>query len=160
MGIWDNLISIVSIAEKISGNIGTLGDLVFEVSSYDKIYTIDNYKRNSKSRTASHEVIGQKPILEFLGPDTDTISFTMRFNAFYGVNPTTETEKLRDYCSSGEVLQFTLGGNKVGNNKWIIDSVGETVNSFNGRGKVIVSTVDVSLKEYPENTGSDVNASN
>lgn len=63
----------------LSTPIGSLGDIVFEVSS-SKVVTFKDYKRTTKARFQSHDIIGQKPILEYLGPDGEEISFTMQFS--------------------------------------------------------------------------------
>nr|WP_240479661.1 phage tail protein [Paenibacillus wynnii] len=34
-----------------------------------------------------HDIIGQKPKTQWLGPGLDTITFTMWFDARYGLNP-------------------------------------------------------------------------
>lgn len=131
----------------ITGPIGTLGDLVFEAST-STIRTFDDYKRNTKARIATHELIGRKPILEFLGPDVEEITFNMKFYVFFGVNPTAEVQKLRKSCSNGEVMNFILNNQPVGDNKWLIESVGEAVTAWDNMGNIIRSSVDVTLKEY------------
>lgn len=141
------LTSFASNLNGTSGSIGTLGDLVFEAST-STIRTFDDYKRNTKARIATHELIGRKPILEFLGPDVEEITFNMKFYVFFGVNPTEEVQKLRKSCSNGEVMNFILNNQPVGENKWLIESVGEAVTAWDNMGNIIRSSVDVTLKEY------------
>ena len=80
--------------------IGAIGDeklnniIVFSVSS-DKVLTFDNFEQTSSIRLGEHEIHLQKPKIEFLGPDLDTITFTMHFDVALGINPMAEIEKLR-----------------------------------------------------------------
>lgn len=131
----------------LSMPLGALGDIVFQVSSREVI-TFSGMKRTTKARYASHEINGQKPLLEYLGPDGEEISFTMKFSPSWGVDPTEQAEKLRELCEKGEAMYLIIGNQTVGANQWIIESVGESLVSVDNMGRVIVSEVDVTLKEY------------
>lgn len=99
--------------------IGTLGEVVFTVS-YDLVRTFQDYKRNSSARLQTHEIIGKKPVTEFLGPGLDSISFAIDLSAFKGVNPKEEAEKLRKIMQNGEYVNLVIAGSPVSNNKWVI----------------------------------------
>ncbi len=129
--------------------IGSFGKIAFSASSH-KIETFDNYQRDTKARIGSHEIMSQKPVLEYLGADTDTISFTMFFSRFWGVSPEEEVDKIRAMCSQGEAHFLILNNSPVGENKWIIESVGESVKKWDNNGIVLVATINVSLREYVE----------
>jgi phage protein U len=131
----------------LSCPIGSLGDIVFEVSS-SKVRTFRDYKRTTKARYASHEVIGAKPILEFIGPDGEEITFTMQFSISLGVEPSEETAKIREMCEKGKTMYFVLCNETIGENMWIIESVGESVDTFDNNGRVILTQIDVTIKEY------------
>ncbi len=131
----------------LSAPIGALGSIVFEVSSR-KVRTFKDLKRTNKARYASHEIIGDKPLLEFLGPDAAEISFTMQLSAALGINPTQEAEQVRKLCESGEAMYFVLCNQTVGKNPWVIESVGESVDTIDNNGRVVVTQIDVTLKEY------------
>ena len=153
---WGSILSRVigtGYAGVSSGDIGTLGDITFKVSSYKDILTISTYQRDAKARTSTHEIIGQRPILEFLGPDLQTISFSIQLRAWCGANPKQALNTLRRYCETGEVLQFSMGGSPVGENKWLIESISGTANYFDGSGNIVSADASVSLKEYVENKG-------
>ena len=66
-----------------------LGNIVFEVSSR-KVRTFRDLKRTHKARFATHNLIGNKPMLEYIGPDVAEITFTMQLSASLGINPTAE----------------------------------------------------------------------
>lgn len=143
--------SVIKNILSLSGgtSIGSLGDIVFTVSSM-KVLTFKEYKRNTKARTASHDIIGQKPVTEFLGPAGEEISFTMDFLAGLGVDPATQAAKLRNMCETGEAVYFMLGNECVGTNKWLVTSVGESADVIDDSGHIINSRVDVALQEYVE----------
>lgn len=160
-GFWRAAASLLSgvarssLASVAGGSIGALGDIAFEVSAYNNIFTIDGYKRSVKAKLAAHEVIGQKPLTEFCGPELQSVSFGIKLHASWGVNPKKEMQRLTEYCETGEVLTFVLGGVPVGDNKWIIESVGESVDYFDAGGLILYSTADVTLTEY---VGNEVKA--
>lgn len=130
-----------------SAPIGSLGSIVFEVSSR-KVRTFKDLKRNTKARYASHEIIGQKPILEYLGPDGEEITFTMQFSISLGVNPQDEADQVRRICERGVAMYFVLCNSVVGSNQWVIESVGESVDTIDNNGRVIMTQLEVTLKEY------------
>lgn len=131
--------------------IGSLGPIIFEVSSR-KVRTFRDLKRTTKARYASHDVIGQKPIVEYIGPDGEEITFVMQFSVALGIDPATETEKLRTLCESGESMYFVLCNQAVGQNRWVIEEVGESYEAVDNSGRVILSQVEITLKEYVPNT--------
>lgn len=139
--------------------IGTLGDVVFETSSA-RIRTFRDYKRSSAARLASHEIIGQKPVTEYLGPGVDSITFSMTLSVYCGVNPQKETEKLRKMMQEGQYVDFIIAGAPVSKNLWIIDSINETVTAFDGFGNIIRSELELSIHEYAANYHSDINQKN
>ncbi len=148
MGIWDSLLSGTSKAAAASSKLGTLGDISFRVSGYNDIFTYENYSRNASARTASHEIIGEKSVTEYLGPGLQEISFNIKLNAQWGVNPLTEIERLIDYCESGTVLTFTMGGKRVGKHKWLIESVDSSAKYYDSTGNILSAEASVKLKEY------------
>lgn len=139
----------------ISMPIGSLGDIVFEVSSR-KVSTFDGMKRTTKAKYGTHEIAGQKPLLEYLGQDTEEISFTMKFSVSWGADPAEEAEKLRELCGKGEAMYLIIGNKTIGDNMWIIESVGESMESVDNSGRVLISEVDVSLKEYVPTVGGEI----
>nr|DAS10569.1 MAG TPA: hypothetical protein [Caudoviricetes sp.] len=102
--------------------------------------------RETASRWNTHEVIGAKPKQEFLGPDLDSMSFSMTLSAWRGVSPLQMAQRLREFCSNGEVDNLIIGGQNFG--EYLIESVSETYNVVNNRGEIVQASVDVSLKEY------------
>lgn len=129
--------------------VGSLGEVVFSVSD-SFIRTISDYSRKTSVRTATHDIIGQKPLTEFIGPSCDSISFTIKLSAFRGVNPKEEAQKLRDMAEAGKAVTFVMGGSPVTQNKWLIESVDEDANFYDRSGNIISSDVKLSMREYAE----------
>lgn len=129
--------------------VGTLGDIVFEVSD-DKILTFYDYGRKTSARFSSHEIIGKKPKLEFIGQAIDEISFTIKLSAYKGINPKEQAEKIREMIENGEVVRFIMAGLPIGKNKWVIESMNEKANFHNSIGQIVSADVELSLREYVE----------
>ena len=127
--------------------IGYLGDIVFTTSK-SLVRTIDGFGRSGSGRWAAHEVIGDKPLLEFLGAGLEEISFEMLFNSSLGVDPETELAALRELRDSGEAVPLVLNGTMVTDNYWVVESLSETVLYWARGGSVQVARVSVTLREY------------
>ncbi len=127
--------------------IGSLGEVVFEVSE-SAIRTFDEYKRSGTGRWTAHEVIGQKPVLEFLGPDLEQISFTIRLDVALGLNPGQELAALRALRDGGRAVTLMLAGYPVTTNQWVVESLNESVTAMDNRGNILTASVEVALKEY------------
>ena len=129
--------------------VGSLGPVVFSVSDAF-VRTISGYSRKTSVRIESHDIIGQKPLSEWVGLSCDSISFTVKLSAFRGVNPKEEAERLRRMAERGEAVTFVMGGAPVTQNKWLIESVDEDANYYDRMGNIISSDVKLSIREYAE----------
>lgn len=127
--------------------VGSLGSILFMTSSR-VVNTFHDYSRESSGRWTKHEIIGEKPVMEFLGPDTEKISFKMLLRRDQGISPKEELKQLREYRDTGAVLPLIIGGGVVGDNFWVVESIGETVNYWDSLGGILSVSVDVSLSEY------------
>lgn len=127
--------------------IGTLGDIVFETSA-EKLLTFDGLMRTGEARLEEHAVIGRKPVIEYVGPALDKVSFNMRLDVMHGVNPRDEIKRLRDALGAGLVLPLTIGGEFYGD--FSIASLNEDNRRIDNRGNVLVAEVSISLTEVAE----------
>lgn len=127
--------------------VGFMADIPFIVSSRF-IRTFDDYSRSSGGRWAQHDIIGDKPVLEFIGPDIEKISFSMQLRADQGINPANELEKLRKLRDSGKQFPLVIGGNMVTDNMWVMDSIDESVSFWGKAGSMLGVKVSVTLREY------------
>ncbi|WP_100406679.1 phage tail protein [Bacillus solitudinis] len=129
--------------------IGFYGDIIFE-SNDKRILTFQGFQRETQSRWAKHDVIGRKPASEFIGPDLDTVSFTVNLNGNYGVKPREEMERWLRKCRSGTVEVLVIGTRVLGVDKWKVSSVSQMWNVVMNRGEVFSGSVDIELEEYVE----------
>lgn len=127
--------------------IGTLGDIVFEVSQ-NKVNTITSVEWNSSANYASHDRHLKDPLLEFTGNDNDTFSLSMKFSVFLGVDPMKEITKLLTAERNAEVMRLVIGPKAYGKNKWVITKSSHTLDRFDNRGNLLVASATVSLTAY------------
>lgn len=127
--------------------IGSFGDIVFQVS-HEQVRTFYDFTRSGSSRWSKHEVIGKKPVSEFSGPDLDTISFKMRFDILFGVNPKKEMDKLLVMTRNGTPGRLIVGDSVLGFYKWVCTRYSQDWKKVDGKGNVIVGEVTVTLEEY------------
>lgn len=127
--------------------VGFMAGVPFMVSKAF-VRTFDDYNRNSAGRWAKHELLGQKPVLEFIGPDTEKISFSMHLRTDQGIAPEMELNKLRKLRDKGKTFSLVIGGRPITQNLWVLESIGETVMHWGRAGSIIAIKVDVTLQEY------------
>lgn len=127
--------------------IGSFGEVNFLVSD-SKIRTFNDFVRKCSARWAEHAIIGQKPKEQFIGPGLDTVSFTMRFSVYNGLNPRKEAERLIEMDRKGKPYPLTIGGKALGTYKWRISSLDIAFQEVDHKGNVLVTDLNIELKEY------------
>jgi phage protein U len=126
-------------------SIGVLGPITFEVSA-DRVRTWQDAKRSAGARWATHEVFAGKPKKEFIGPGLATISLSVRLDLDRGLVPRDELRQMRAQMDTGAVLQFTVGGELVGD--FVLRDVSEDWRRFSRNGVLTTAIVVLSLEEY------------
>lgn len=127
--------------------VGSMGDIPFVVT-YGKIRTFSDYGRSGSGRWAKHDLIGRKPVMEFLGPDVEKVSMKIHLRTDHGINPESELGRLRKMRDTGAVFPFILGGAPVSDNYWLLEDIGENVSYWRAGGKILSVSVDITLTEY------------
>lgn len=127
--------------------VGSMGDIPFVVT-YGKIRTFSDYGRSGSGRWAKHDLIGRKPVMEFLGPDVEKVSMKIQLRTDHGINPESELGRLRKMRDTGAVFLFILGGAPVSDNYWLLEDIGENVSYWRAGGKILSVSVDITLTEY------------
>lgn len=125
--------------------LATLGSIVFEASS-ELVRTFADAQHTTSARWTAHEVIGRKPVQEFIGPALRSLSLSIRLDAGLGLDPEAEAASLRESVETGEVLPFVLGGEPHGD--WIATEMGESWRNVTSEGIVRTIEVQLSLEEY------------
>lgn len=127
--------------------IGTWGDLVFSVSR-NKVKTFDGLKWEVSARYVKHDRHLKKQLLEFVGTDTESISFTMLFSVLLGTDPMREIENLRSAVLSGDVSRLIIGSKAYGKTKWVITKISNQLTRYDNRGNLLAAKVDVTMESY------------
>lgn len=127
--------------------VGSMGDIPFVVT-YGKIRTFSDYGRSGSGRWAKHDLIGRKPVMEFLGPDVEKVSMKIQLRTDHGINPESKLGRLRKMRDTGAVFPFILGGAPVSDNYWLLEDIGENVSYWRAGGKILSVSVDITLTEY------------
>ncbi|MFI3254530.1 MAG: phage tail protein [Eubacteriales bacterium] len=127
------------------GLIGAWGSLAFSVNE-DAIKTFNKLKWDIGAKYSTHTRHLKEPLLEFAGPDTESISFSMLFSVDLGVSPKPEIDKLVRATKAGEVHRLVIGTDNYG--MWVIEKVSNTMGTFDNRGNLWSAEVSVSMKSY------------
>ena len=129
--------------------IGSFGDLVFSVS--DKtVRTFDSMSWDFSADYATHDRHIKADLLEYIGPSIETISFSMVFSVFLGVNPLKEIRRLRNMVQSGYAQRLVIGGKVYGSYKWVMQKGTVDLKRFDRQGELWAASAKVTLKEYPK----------
>jgi phage protein U len=131
--------------------VGAFGNIAFEVSD-SIIRTFKDFQRTAPARWAVHSILGHEPVAEFIGPGQKEVSLPITLNALFlgGRTIEEEIEALEGMLDSGQVGTLVIGERVLG--KFYLDSIGEAVSHFGGRGEFTHAEVTLSLKHYAERT--------
>jgi phage protein U len=129
--------------------VGAFGDIAFEVSD-STIRTFRDFQKTVPARWAVHEVMGSEPVAEFIGPGQKEITLPIILNALFlgGKTIEEEIETIEKIADEGKVGALVIGDQVIG--KYYLESVGETVSHFGGRGEFTHAEITLSLKHYVE----------
>lgn len=127
--------------------IGTLGDIIFSVSR-DEVKTFEGFKWDSSAKYATHKRHLKNTLLEFTGTEADSISLSVYFSVFLGVNPMQEITKLLMAQRAGKIMRLVIGSKAYGRNKWVIEKLSKDLERFDNKGNLLSAKVSVSLREY------------
>jgi len=126
------------------GLVGSLGEVVFEVSS-ERILTWNDCVRDTKANYAMHEVIDTKAHLQFLGLSLEEFSLAITLDCAW-CTPEWEMQRLDAMQQVGAAYLLILGGRIFGN--FVIEGKTENRKRTDGDGRVMVAYVQLKLKEY------------
>lgn len=126
--------------------VGTLGDIVFEVSAF-RVATLSGFSMSRGAKFEDHPVQGSFPASEFVAPELGTARLAMTLRHDLGCDPAAEAERLEDKCIAGEVQRLIIAGKNLG--RWTIRTVDQEWRHMR-RGVVgpLAITINVSLTEY------------
>lgn len=127
--------------------IGSWGDFTFYVSR-SSIKTFDGLKWDSSVTYQTHERHLKEPLLEFTGQAVESMTFTLFFSVFLGVNPISEVANLLQAMRRGEVHRLVIGPKAYGTNKWVITKLSNSLSRYDNRGNLLAASVSVTMNSY------------
>ena len=129
--------------------IGSFGPVIFEVSDR-RVRTFEELSFARTARYAEHEIVGRKPVTEFLGPGKGEASLSIRLDAARGLNPRNEIGRLRALCDAGTAAALVIGGQPVGGAgcTYVLVTLAEGWTRVGGHGELLAATVELTLQEY------------
>jgi phage protein U len=128
--------------------IGSLGQLVFKVSN-KKVLTFSDLSRTNSMRWAKHDIIGGKPVHEFVGYESSKVSLSIRFDnspIFGGVPPKKGLNRLKRMMENKMYKTLIIGGEYMG--RYVLESVDEERVHHAPNGVCLVATAKINLVEY------------
>ncbi len=130
------------------GKIGNFGSAITFETSDSRILNFKSFKREVSGRWTEHQRVGKKPQLQFMGPDSAEVTFTIILDAQHGVSPRSTLNKIEKCVTRGTPNKLVIGNSKVGSNKFVMTKVSETWDTLYDKGELVRATCDVTLREY------------
>lgn len=95
------------------GVLGMYGIIPFVCSS-NAVATFKDVNIEHATRFATHEVIGQTPVNEYIGPDRNKVSFSIQLRAAFGSSLAVYFALLNAQFETGEANHLILGPDYMG----------------------------------------------
>ena len=121
------------------------GKITFKVTEKE-IKIFNDFSISRKARYVAHERINNKPLLQFMGLEADSISFNMQLVQGITGNVSDDLKSLQDMFKKAEVHPLFLGKKKLGS--FVIESISEAYSMMDNFGNIEMVTINLSLKEY------------
>lgn len=125
--------------------LGSYGKITFKVTEKE-IKIFNDFSISRKARYVAHERINNKPLLQFMGLDADSISFNIQLVQGLTGDVSDDLKTLQDMFRKAEVHPLFLGQKKLGS--FVIESISEAYSMMDNFGNLEIVNVSLSLKEY------------
>lgn len=137
--------------------IGAYGPVIFGTVG-GAVCTFDGMKKTVSARWGVHEVFGDKPMLEYSGPQLIEVEFDMNLIVPFTVNPRATITLLQEFMDLAIPNPLVIGSMPMGRDAslFIMTSLEVSPEYFFRGGSIIGAKVRVSLKEYPTNFVSNL----
>ena len=134
--------------------IGSLGDVIFEVSD-KKVFSINNQiNRSYKSKISEHNPIYGPGMLRHQGRELTEITFgiTLISSLIQETTPSEQLDKIKTMWEFGEYGYLTFGGQTFGAFPFLITDISEKNSYFNREtSEFDYINLELTLKEYIDN---------
>ena len=134
--------------------IGSLGDVIFEVSD-KKVFSINNQiNRSYKSKISEHNPIYGPGMLRHQGRELTEITFgiTLISSLLQETTPSEQLDKIKTMWEFGEYGYLTLGGQTFGAFPFLVTNINEKNSYFNREtSEFDYITLELTLTEYIDN---------
>lgn len=125
--------------------LASYGKITFKVTE-DEIKIFNNFTISRKARYVAHERINNKPLLQFMGLESDSISFNMQLVQDITGNVSDDLKSLQDMFKKAEAHPLFLGQKKLGS--FVMESISEAYSVMDNFGNLEIVNVSLSLREY------------
>lgn len=126
--------------------IGLFGGVPF-VSSGLVVHTFKGLSIKDAEKYASHEVIGQKPVLEWVGRSLREVELKIQLVKAVGAPVQTSIKKFKKMMEEGRAMPLIVGTDVIG--KFVIESISQERLHHNNFGICLEAELTLSLKECP-----------
>lgn len=128
--------------------VGNIGKLITFSCSSKKALMFRDLELEEEARWTKHERYLNKPLLQFLGRDAQTLSLDVILDARHGVSPRQTMEAIRKQMEAGKPEYFVVKGKKVCKGKVVITKMTSAWDEVWNRGELVRATVSLELMEY------------
>lgn len=122
-------------------------------SGTGNITTFDDLRKTTRARWGVHEIFQGKPQLEYAGAELIELSFSMNFIKPMTTDPTAAMFILEEMMDLAIPGPFVVGLKPMGRGMslFVMEELEENPKYFFQGGGIIGASVQVKLKEYPDN---------
>lgn len=124
--------------------LGVFGTIPFVCSS-SAVLTFKDLQVERTDRWATHDVLGQKPKLEFIGQQLISVSFSIQLSASHGISPVLAMLTLKRIMEKHQPQRLMIGTDYFG--KFILESMSENRKHHNNFGQCVYAEVTLTLRE-------------
>ena len=125
--------------------LASYGKITFKVTE-EEIKIFNNFTISRKARYLAHERRNNKPLLQFMGLEADTISCNIQLIEGVTGNIVGDLKVLKNMFTKAEVHPLFLGSKKLGS--FVIESISEAYSMMDNFGNLEIVNVSLSLREY------------
>jgi hypothetical protein len=127
--------------------IAIFANKTFEVNA-NKLYTFDGFQYASSLQTEKQDSTNGKPNTYIKGPDLDNVSFTIKLDVAFGIDPRREWEDWRAIMNSQITYPFILGGRPLSPYNFLLLGVTPSNVNFDNKGNILAMDLELKFDEF------------